>query len=728
MKVVPNDNRTAAGTAGFAVLLPVLRRLDQLLARLVHELQPAAGAEAASFRGLYISPEEAADLLARAPGVPTLGAGGTGTGLSLELLVRSSPAGRVGELFGLSPFDFDVAIVALAPELDLRYKRLYAYLQDDVTRRRPSVDLALNLLCRSAEEKVARRANFASGGPLLKHGLLHLVADPNHVRPPLLAHYLKLDDQFVRVLLDERGPDPRLATWCRAIDPESTPGGLADAPASGMPGALRSLAEQARTAGRSLRLYFRGPAGAGKLRAASALAGNLGAPLLVADLRRADGGPDFEPAVGTLFREALLTGAILYLDHTEALRRGDRAAHWRSLLGAVAAHRGIAILAGDYPWPSGQHPSPDVVHVEFTPPDFAARRECWRSGLAEAGVQAAPGDTEDLAGRFRLTTGQIEDAVTAACNQARWRAACTPAGAKGASAAPAPAPTAAELFAAARAQCGPELASLARKVESKQTWADIVLPPDQLAHLREIRDQATFRHHVYGEWGFGRKLSLGTGLNVLFAGPPGTGKTMAAEVIASDLRLDLYKIDLSQVVSKYIGETEKNLDRVFAAAESSNAILFFDEADALFGKRSEVKDAHDRYANIEIGYLLQKMEEYEGIAILATNLRQNLDDAFVRRLHIVVEFPFPDEKYRRRIWEVTFPHAAPLGPDVDFAVLGREVKLAGGHIKNIALTAAFYAAVDGGEIGMTHLARAAHREHQKLGRAWDERVLSAQRS
>jgi SpoVK/Ycf46/Vps4 family AAA+-type ATPase len=226
------------------------------------------------------------------------------------------------------------------------------------------------------------------------------------------------------------------------------------------------------------------------------------------------------------------------------------------------------------------------------------------------------------------------------------------------------------------------------------------------------------RHLVYGAWGFDRKLSAGKGLNVLFAGPPGTGKTMAAEVMAGALALDLYKIDLALVVSKYIGETEKNLDRIFAAAETANAILFFDEADALFGKRSEVKDSHDRYANIEIGYLLQKMEEYEGIAILATNLRQNIDEAFLRRLQSIVDFPFPDENHRRRIWGAVFPPAAPLGSDVDFAALARDVRLAGGSIKNIAVSAAFHAAAEERAIEMKHFIRAARREHQKLGRTW----------
>jgi SpoVK/Ycf46/Vps4 family AAA+-type ATPase len=195
---------------------------------------------------------------------------------------------------------------------------------------------------------------------------------------------------------------------------------------------------------------------------------------------------------------------------------------------------------------------------------------------------------------------------------------------------------------------------------------------------------------------------------------------MAAEVIAVALSLDLYKIDLSQIVSKYIGETEKNLDRVFQAAQTSNAILFFDEADALFGKRSEVKDAHDRYANIETGYLLQKMEEYEGMAILATNLRANLDEAFARRMHVVVEFPFPDEEDRYHIWRRMFPSQAPLADDLDFVTLARSFKLSGGNIKNIAIAAAFLAADDGQCIGMGHVLRAAKREFQKVGQAWEE--------
>ena len=361
------------------------------------------------------------------------------------------------------------------------------------------------------------------------------------------------------------------------------------------------------------------------------------------------------------------------------------------------------------------------MDVPFESQDFEQRRACWQESLRQEGVLLDSADLDALAGRFRMTQGDIAGAVAAASDRALWRDAARPhSDAPDAREPRETRPTLEDLFFSARAQSRHNLGTLARKVEAKYGWKDLVLPPDQLSQLEEICRQVEHRHVVYGEWGFDRKLSLGKGLNALFAGPPGTGKTMAAEVIARELHLDLYKIDLSQVVSKYIGETEKNLDRIFREARSSYAILFFDEADALFGKRSEVKDAHDRYANIEVGYLLQKMEEYDGIAVLATNLRHHMDDAFVRRMHVIIEFPFPDEEYRRRIWDVSFPAEAPLAEDVDFGQLARVAKLAGGNIKSIALAAAFYAAADGGEIHMSHLMRAAWREHQKLGRAWSE--------
>jgi SpoVK/Ycf46/Vps4 family AAA+-type ATPase len=313
-----------------------------------------------------------------------------------------------------------------------------------------------------------------------------------------------------------------------------------------------------------------------------------------------------------------------------------------------------------------------------------------------------------LASKFKFTGGQIKDAAATAENLARFRDS------------EAVAVTMPDLYDACRLHSNQKLASLARKITPKYAWDDIVLPADHLAQLREICNHVKFRERVYGQWGFDRKLSLGKGLSVLFVGPSGTGKTMAADILAGELALDLYKIDLAMVVSKYIGETEKNLSRIFTEAETSNSILFFDEADALFGKRSEVKDSHDRYANIEIGYLLQRMEEHEGVVILATNFRKNMDEAFVRRLHFTVEFPFPNEEDRRRIWEGVWPKDMPRDTSLDVEFLARRFQITGGNIRNIALAAAFLAADDSGIVGMHHLIRATQREYQKMGKVVSE--------
>lgn len=269
-----------------------------------------------------------------------------------------------------------------------------------------------------------------------------------------------------------------------------------------------------------------------------------------------------------------------------------------------------------------------------------------------------------------------------------------------------------DVWLACRRFVGRELGELATRLELMAGWEDIVLPPDQYALLREVAAQVRHRAQVYEDWGFGAKLSRGRGISALFSGPSGTGKTMAAEILAADLQLDLYRIDLASVVSKYIGETEKNLRRVFDAAEQGGAILFFDEADALFGKRTEVKDSHDRHANVEINYLLQRMEQYAGLAILATNRKSDLDPAFMRRIRFLVAFPFPPAADRRRIWEKVFPEDLPRA-GLDYDALAK-LELAGGNIKNIAVNAAFMAAEAGEPVRMAHLMRSARHEYRKL--------------
>lgn len=257
---------------------------------------------------------------------------------------------------------------------------------------------------------------------------------------------------------------------------------------------------------------------------------------------------------------------------------------------------------------------------------------------------------------------------------------------------------------------------LTHHVSSPCGWDDIILPEDQKKQLAEICNQVRYRHVVYNDWGFGQKLARGKGLNILFSGPSGTGKTMAAEIMGNKLSIDVYKIDLSTIISKYIGETEKNLDCVFRDGATANAIIFFDEADSIFGKRSEVRDSHDRYANVEISYLLQKIDDYDGIIIMATNLRKNMDEAFTRRMHFCVEFPIPGAADRYRIWQRMFPGKAPMARDIDIAFLARQFTITGGSIRNVVITSAFLSAQDGGLIEMENIIRAVKREYQKMGK------------
>lgn len=634
--------------------------------------------------------------------------------------VEGTFLGWVGKTYHLSPFDLATIIVCLAPELDRRYEKIYAFLQNDVTRRRPSVDLALNLICNDAQELLIQRKRFSPDAPLRQNGLIHLIPDRHDDHAPLLSHFVKLDDQIINCLLGQRTLDPRLAPFCKYLQPAGLLSRcvLEDETLN----TLSSFVEDAWDVSHPLRLYFQGPGGVGKQEAAMKMAADIGVSVLLVDLPQAqliDRNLEWAPRL--IFREALFQNVMLYLQGFDILFGDEHSIPFQQMWETMTSDVGVTVMAGEQTWvPLGREPGGALI-VPFPIPDFAARRDFWRASLATVGVSLALSELEALVSRFRLTPAQIEDAVMTAYNEARLQASH-----RNGLHTEEIKVTLEELFDAARAQTGHDLANLARKIEPLYRWKDIILPEDSLDQLSEICQRVGHRHKVLMEWGFEGKLSYGRGITALFAGPSGTGKTMAAEIIAADLGLDLYKIDISSVVSKYIGETEKNLDRIFTAAENANAILFFDEADALFGKRSEVRDSHDRYANIEISYLLQKMEEYDGIAILATNLRQNLDDGFVRRLAFTVQFPFPDEASRRKIWQGIWPQDLPreVPPD-DLAYMGAQFRLSGGNIKNIALAAAFLAAEADAPVNTNHLLQATRREYQKLGKELAESELIA---
>jgi DNA-binding SARP family transcriptional activator len=697
-------------------VLAELARLDVLLARQVQRARRAAGAlPDDGLTSFYIPEQEVDALLGQPAGGPSWDSADEPElaarldQLAAEITERVRASARQGvdlriaalaELFGLSRFDVDVVVTCLAPEIDRRYQRLYAYLHDDVTRRAPTVDLVLNLLCADVEARVAARARLSTPAPLSRYGLVTLADDPAQPPCSLLDKNIRLDPRIVRFLLGDDEPDERLRPYAQLAGPGLNPGELRFPTGFGA-----RLARLADRGGDDLVLYCQGPYGVGKRSAAAACCRQWGAALLVlaTDLLAARPAEEFATLLDLADREARLQGAVLYWDDADVLLGEDRHAQLARLLTTLAAHPAPAFLAGNTPWEPADAPAGmTFVRLEFPAPRHAERVRLWTAALAGTATGAL--DLSVVSGRFRLSGGQIRDAAATARNLAHARSP------------DAPVVTRDDLLAACRLQSNRKLAALAQQITPHYSWPDIVLPADQMAQLREIANQVRYRALVYEGWGFERKVAGGRGLAALFAGPSGTGKTMAADVLAHELGLDLYKIDLSTVVSKYIGETEKNLARIFTEAATSNAILFFDEADALFGKRSAVNDAHDRYANLEISYLLQKMEEHEGVVILATNLRKNIDEAFVRRLHVTIEFPVPGIEDRRRIWEQIWPAAAPRSADLDLELLARQIDLPGGNIRNIALAGAFLAAADGGMVTMAHLLQATRREYQKMGK------------
>jgi SpoVK/Ycf46/Vps4 family AAA+-type ATPase len=709
---MPSSDAVEGYRSSLEHLAAELERLDVLIRFQVWRARQRARDDDA-LRASYIAEGEPEELLDRVLGTPSWvstpvprdlldAAQCRLDGLHEETARRVAASTRAGvplrllelaELFELTGFDVDVVLTCVAPEVDRRYRRLYGYLHDDVTQQQPTLELALDLLCSDLSDKIEARARLGATAPLRANQLL----EPGEV--------LRLAPRVTRYLLDDDAVDDDLRRTARLVDPTVDLDALVLR--SGLRDQLAALLNQARTGARPLVAYLQGPYGVGKRSVAEAWARQLGRRLLVVDGRSlaTRTGEEFADQLVRLDREARLQGALLFWEAFDALTGDEHSSQLAAAQRLLEDRRDPTLLAGGAAWePVDALHSVTFVRLELPRPDDDERLRLWHRHLDGDGDGGDRPGLQAVAGMFRLTGGQIRDAAAAARSIALARDPAEPR------------VTEADLFAACRLQSNPKLAQLAQKLAPHFSWDDIVLPPDQRVQLQEIADQVRHRAVVYDAWGFGAKLSRGKGINALFVGPPGTGKTMAADVLAHTLGLDLYRIDLSAVVSKYIGETEKNLSRIFEEAETSNAILFFDEADALFGKRTQVRDAHDRYANVEVSYLLQRMEEYEGVVVLATNLRQNVDAAFIRRLDFIVEFPFPNADERHRIWSQIWPTATPRGADVDLVELAERVEVTGGSIRNIAVASAFLAAADGGTVTRRHVARATQREYQKIGK------------
>jgi hypothetical protein len=599
-----------------------------------------------------VSPDQA-DAAALANRRAALDAEGAEASAALAATGHVPATVALSQRCGLSKFETEILLLCLAAEIDAETATLLARLG---TAGRPTPSLAASLAGRDLPSALLA---FSPPAPLRALRLIEIDASA-----PLAAAPMRLVPRVRDFLL---GLD-RLDEEARFLRP---------LPRVTLPAALRATAAEAAAAlGGATIVALVGPPAAGGRAVAAEAAVRAG---LVPVLCDAASLPAEASARLAALALAAREGALSRLCFVLA-PEGDGAAEQRQALLDHPCGKLVVVTEGEAGLPA------DAAVIRLPVPDLAARAAMWRAAVPR--LRQAP--SRRLAAQFAMPPETIARVAAAAKGEhALWRRACE--------------------------ECVPALASLGQRIIPRATWDDLVLAEDARAALREVAAAARVRDIVDGAWGFAHDGGRGEGIALLLSGPSGTGKTLAAEVLAGTLGLDLFRIDLSGVVSKWIGETEKNLRRVFDAAEAGGAVLFFDEADALFGKRSEVKDSHDRYANVEVGYLLQRMEAYRGLSILATNLRGNLDPAFLRRIRYAIDLGFPDEAARRAIWERHVPAKAPRGA-LDLDALAR-LDLAGGAIRTVALNGAALAAAAGEPIATRHMLAAARREFAKQGRA-----------
>jgi hypothetical protein len=586
----------------------------------------------------------------------------------------------LAQRFGLSPFEKNVILLAIAPELDTRITGLCARAQDDPRRSYPTFALAMTLFDEPAWDVLS-----PSRG--LRYWRLLEISSPAY--EALVTSPIRADERVANYVKGLNYLDERLSGYVFPMDSA----GQEQLPPSHESAVAQMAQMFARIAAtrrpQVIQLAGRDPGS--KQLLARHVAASLGLQLFRLPVELLPtGAVELDNLIRLWQRESFLLPLLLYVDASAG--DGDLTETQKTGIESLLARNAVSLFI-DARDPIARIQR-QVTVVEVSRPTPAEQEREWQAWLGNH-ANGLPGR---LAGQFNLSLAEIRsirdryESAQVDSDEARAEIVWT----------------------TSREVTRPRLDALAQRIVPRALWSDLVLPEAETSLLKQITAQVTKRMLVYDGWGFRRKMTRGFGITALFAGESGTGKTLAAEVMANELKLDLYKVDLSGVVSKYIGETEKNLRRLFDAAEDGGAILLFDEADALFGKRSEVKDSHDRYANIEIDYLLQRMEAYRGLAILTTNMKSALDPAFVRRLRFIVQFPFPAAAERRTIWQKAIPPETPIG-DLDYDRLAR-LNLTGGSIHQVALNAAFLAADAGGPLDMRMLLKAARNEFSKMER------------
>lgn len=666
-------------TVGLSYLLGRLAVVEVRVRELVAVRRPADPAPNDPFRGVFLTPAAVDGLLTGRP-----------VTVSDEAAVRLAEVEAAGDAmeadgttprlrslarsFGLTELDLEILLIALAPDLDARFEQLYGYLNDDVSQRRATPRLVLDLLAVPAADAAAR-ARFDQSAPLIAGGLVEIEGTTR----PFLTRALRVPDQVAAFVLGGHATEPVLHD-------------LVLPPPLVVYSELESSTEQlVRVLRPGQPVYLREkPGSAAKGLAATAFA-KLGLGVLSLDLRRLLADADAQTFVRTAAREARLRSAGILAGPVETIRI--------DVLRALTAAPVPVVLTGVPTWdPAWSAAVPAVLEAPALTVSQSAT--LWQAMLPPEST------TSDLDAAAETSTFQLDVyQIARTAEAASTRAALDGVLVNGEI-----------LRAGARSQNGAGLERLARRIIPAVSWNDLVLPDEALERLRELAVRARHREQVIRGWGMRPGGGRGAGVSALFTGESGTGKTLSAEVIARELGVDLYVVDLATVIDKYIGETEKNLERIFTEATGVNGVLLFDEADAIFGKRSDVQDARDRYANVEVAYLLQRMESFDGLAILTTNLRANLDDAFSRRLDMVVHFPQPDKEQRLLLWDRCLGSVVPRDPSLDLSLIASSFDLSGGDIRSAVVTAAYYAAAGSRAVLTDDLLTAIDHEYTKLGR------------
>jgi AAA+ superfamily predicted ATPase len=669
-----------------------LRRTDLLLLRAVRRqrARPAMRAKG-QFWGSVITDDEV-DALLQAHGeidLPPNVPDGLEVAVQASARLRDDPNGRFGQLraaFDLDGDDADLILMSLAPEISAGYARIFAYLNDNLNQAFLTVDLATRTLRTRRTERLALQSRLMKNAPLIKNRLLLL--DPPEGAETHTARKVYPSGRLVQWLLEEVELPPGIG-----FQPLDTRGNLL------IPQRTRQrIGEIVPSLDRAVTVAVVGGTSGSREGVAIAIGQAAGTPLVRIDLERAK---QYLEQPWDLIRELRINHALPYVVNVMSTNEDPAMRIQMMQLGGALAslpfpvliggsdRRAIEVLLGS------DRPS---LTVKVARTDLDERMDAWQEAFRSRGWSDAP--SNDLAERFYSVGGttidRIMDRAEAECGGRE--------------------PTLEALWAAARECSKPEFKGLAEHVIPRYTWTDLILTEKVRDQLRHLTDYLAQQETVYHRWGANKVRARGFGMKALFSGGPGTGKTMAAEVIAHTLGLDMYRVDLSSVVSRWVGETEKNLKEIFDAAEGGTAVILFDEADALFGSRGDVKQAQDRFANQEVSFLLQRLEVFEGCAILTTNLQENIDEAFLRRFGAVIEFPMPTAAQRRQLWARAIPENAPKAPDLDVDKLADQFILAGGNIVSAAINACIIAATRKESVGMRHVVEAVGRELIKMGK------------